>query len=95
MNILLKRIYGMKVNLPKIVSSENSDAATIDPLSFVLHQIDSKSIIEGLTFTMIIFDSIMTGQLNQVSNNSRQSSEFSYDDEPDLQQILIEETHQH
>ena len=44
MNIELKRIYGMKVNFPKIVTSENSGAATIDPLSFVLHQIDSKSL---------------------------------------------------
>ena len=32
----------MKVNLPKIIISENSGVATIDPLSFVLHQIDSK-----------------------------------------------------
>ena len=29
----------------------------------------------------------MTGQLNQVSNISRQSNELSDDDEPDLQQI--------
>ena len=36
----------------------------------------------------------MTRQLNQVSNNSRQSSELSDYDEPDLQQILIEEAHQ-
>ena len=37
----------------------------------------------------------MTGQLNQVSNNSRQSNELvSDDDEPDLQQLLIEESHQ-
>ena len=40
---------------------------------------------------MNYFDSIMTGQLNQVTNNSRQSNELSDDDEPDLQQILIEE----
>ena len=32
----------MMVNLPKIITSENSGAATIDPLSFVLHQIDKK-----------------------------------------------------
>ena len=30
------------VNLPKIITSENSDAAPIDPLSFVLHQIGLK-----------------------------------------------------
>ena len=41
MNILLKG-YDMKVNLPKIITSENSGAATIDTLSFVLHKIDSK-----------------------------------------------------
>ena len=40
------------VNLSKIVTSENSGAATIDPISFVLHQIDSKSLIEDLTLTM-------------------------------------------
>ena len=33
----------------------------------------------------------MTGQFNQVTNNSRQSNELSDDDEPDLQQVLIEE----
>ena len=37
MNILLKRIDNMKVNLPKIVTSENSGVATIDPLSFMFH----------------------------------------------------------
>ena len=37
------------------------------------------------------FNSIMTGQLDLVSNNSRPSNELSDDDEPDLQQILIEE----
>ena len=36
----------------------------------------------------------MTGQLNQVSNKSNQSNELSDGDEPDLQQILIEETRQ-
>ena len=40
---------------------------------------------------MNYFDSIMTGQLNQVTNNSRPSNELSDDDEPDLQQILVEE----
>ena len=40
---------------------------------------------------MNYFDSIMTGQLNQVTNNSRKSNELSDDDEPDLQQVLIEE----
>ena len=81
----------MKVNLPKIVNLEKSDAATIDPLLFVLHQLDSNSFIEDLTLTIKIFDSIMTGQLNQVSNDSRPSNELSDDDKPDLQQILIEE----
>ena len=37
----------------------------------------------------------MTGQLNQVSKNSRQSNELSNNDEPDLQRILIEEACQH
>ena len=32
----------MKVNLTKIITSENSGTATIDPLLFVLHQKDSK-----------------------------------------------------
>ena len=40
---------------------------------------------------MKYFDSIMTGQLNQVTNNSRPSNELSDDDELDLQQILVEE----
>ena len=40
---------------------------------------------------MKYFDSIMTGQLNQVTNNSRPSNVLSDDDEPDLQQILVEE----
>ena len=44
---------------------------------------------------MNYFDSIMIGQLNQVTNNSRPSNELSDDDEPDLQQVLIEEAHQH
>ena len=43
---------------------------------------------------MKYFDSIMTGQLNQVSNKSNQSNELSDNDEPDLQQILIEEARQ-
>ena len=43
---------------------------------------------------MNYFDSIMTGQLNQVTKNSRPSNELSDDDEPDLQQVLIEEAHQ-
>ena len=68
---------------------EKSGTATIDPLLFVLHQIDSKLFNLGLTSAMNFFDSIMTGQLNQVSNNSKQSNEVSDDDEPDSQQILI------
>ena len=36
----------------------------------------------------------MAGQLNQVTNNSRPSNALSDDDEPDLQQILIEEAYQ-
>ena len=40
---------------------------------------------------MKYFNSIMTGQLNQVTNNSRPSNALSDDDEPDLQQVLIEE----
>ena len=83
----------MKVNLPKIVALEKSGTATIDPLSFVLHQINLKSLNLGLTLTMKFFNSIMTGQ-NQVSNNSKQNNELSDDDEPDLPQILIEEAHQ-
>ena len=43
---------------------------------------------------MNYFDSIMTGQLNQVTNNPRQSNELSDDDEPDLQQVHIEEARQ-
>ena len=57
----------------------------------MLHQIDSNSLIGGLILIMKFFNSIMTGQLNQVSNNSRQSNVLSDDDEPDIQQILIEE----
>ena len=33
----------------------------------------------------------MTGQLNQVTNNSRPRNKLSDDDEPDLRQVLIEE----
>ena len=95
MNILLKRIYIKKVNLPKIVTLEKSGAAVINPLSFASQQIDSKSLIESLTLTIKFFDSIMIGQLNQVPNNSRQSNELSDDDEPDLQQTLIAEARQH
>ena len=54
----------MKANLPKMVTSENSGAATIDPLSFVLHQINSDSFNLGSILTMKYLDSIMTGQLN-------------------------------
>ena len=36
----------------------------------------------------------MTGHLDQVSNNSKLSNELNGDDEPDLQQILIEEARQ-
>ena len=82
MNILSKRIYSMKVNLPKIVTWVNTGVATIDPL-FMFHQIDSKPFIESWTLTMKFFDSIMTGQLNQVTNYSRQSNELSDDDEHD------------
>ena len=81
----------MKVNLPKLITLEKSGAAIIDPILFVLHQIDLKSLNLGLSLTMKYFNSITTGQLNQVSNNSRQSNELNDDDEPDLQQILIEE----
>ena len=42
----------MKVNLPKIVTLEKSDVTTIHPLSFVLHQIDSKSLNEDSTLIM-------------------------------------------
>ena len=64
----------MKVNLPKIITSENSGVATIDPLSFVLHEID-KLLNLGLTLTKKYFDSIMTNQLNRVSNHTRSSNE--------------------
>ena len=37
----------------------------------------------------------MTGHLDQVTNNSRKSNELSDNNEPDLQQTLIEEAHQH
>ena len=40
---------------------------------------------------MKYFDSNMTGQLNQVTNNSRLSNALSDFDEPNLQQILVEE----
>ena len=43
---------------------------------------------------MKYFDSVMTGQLNEVTNNSRPNNELSDDDEPDLQQILVEEARQ-
>ena len=36
----------------------------------------------------------MISQLNQVTNNSMPRNELSDDDEPDLQQDLIEEAHQ-
>ena len=37
----------MKVNLPKIISSENSGAASTNPLSFVFHKIDWKLLNQG------------------------------------------------
>ena len=40
---------------------------------------------------MKYFESIITGQLNQVTNNSRPSNALSDDDEPNLQQLLVEE----
>ena len=40
---------------------------------------------------MNFFDSIMTGQLNQASNNTRPSNKLRDDNEPNVQQILIEE----
>ena len=43
---------------------------------------------------MNYFDSTMTGQLHQVTNNTRQSNKLSDDNEPDLQQILIKEARQ-
>ena len=43
---------------------------------------------------MKYFDSIMTGQLNHLTNNSRTSNELSDDDEPDLQKVLSEEARQ-
>ena len=43
---------------------------------------------------MKCFKRIMTGQLNQVTNNLRPSNELSDNDEPDLRLILIEEAHQ-
>ena len=87
----IKRIYKMNANLPEVLTLEKSGAATIDPVSFVLHQIDSNILNLDLTLTMKYFDSIMTGQLNQVTSNARQSNESSDDDEPDLKRILIEE----
>ena len=76
----------MKVSLPKIITSEISGAATIDTLSFVLHQIDSKLINLGFTLSIKYSDSIMTDQLNQVTHHSKQNNALSDDDEPDLQQ---------
>ena len=84
----------MKVNLRKIFTSENSAAARIDPLSFVLHQKYSKMLNLDLTLTMKYFYSTMAGQLHQVSNNSRPSNELSDDDEPHLQQVLVDEARQ-
>ena len=40
---------------------------------------------------MKCFNSIMTDQPNQIPNNSRPNNELSDDDEPDLQQILVED----
>ena len=37
----------MKVNLPKIITSENSGAASTDPLLFVFYQIDWKLLNQG------------------------------------------------
>ena len=83
MNILFERIYGMRVNLPKIVTSDNSGAATKDQLLFAI----KLEFIHG----MFHLNSITIGLLNQVFNDSRPSSELSDDNEPDVQQILIAE----
>ena len=72
----IKRIFDIKVNLPKIITLENSGMATIDPLSFVLHQIDSKLLNHSLTLIIKFFNSIMTGvqamnkvmMMNQIYN---------------------------
>ena len=37
----------MKINLPKIITSENSGVALTDPLLFVLHQIVLKLLDQG------------------------------------------------
>ena len=81
----------MKVNLPKLITSEKSGAQTIGPLSFVLHEIDLKSLNLGLTLTMKYFNGHMTGHLDQVTDNSRPSNASSDDDELDVQQIISEE----
>ena len=52
---LIKRLYNMKVNLvnlPKIITSDNSGAASTDPLLFVLHQMGLKLL--NLGYTLII-----------------------------------------
>ena len=41
---------------------------------------------------MKVFDSIMTGQLDELSNNLMPSKELSDDYEPGIHQILIEES---
>ena len=46
----IKRLYNMKVNLvnlPKIVTSGNFGAATIDSILFVLYQIGLKLLNQG------------------------------------------------
>ena len=37
----------MKINLPKIITSENSGTASTDPLSFVLYQTGLKLLNQG------------------------------------------------
>ena len=37
----------------------------------------------------------MTGQLNHVTNNSRPSNALNDNDEPGLQQVLVEQAHQY
>ena len=80
------------VNLPKKITSENSRVTSTN--LFLLQEICLKLLNQGLTLIMKYFNSIMTGQLDEVTNNSRPSNELSDDDEPDLLQIFIEEAHQ-
>ena len=83
------RSYIGVINYYRDMWKHRSDIST--PLTKMTSKQNSKSVDLSLTLIMNVLDSIMTGQLNQLSNDSSQSTELSDDDVSDLQHIIIKE----